>query len=49
VVRLRRGALVAFLSSLAEKHALLYGIFAVVAALATGLIVGLLFGKTRKR
>jgi len=40
---------VAFVSALAETHGLAYGIFAVVVAVAAGLLVGFLFGSTRKK
>jgi uncharacterized protein (TIGR02186 family) len=40
---------VAFVSSLAASRGLAYGVFAVVVAVASGLLVGLLFGSTRKR
>jgi hypothetical protein len=40
---------VAFVSSLAESHGLAYGIFAVVVAIVSGLLVGFLFGSTRKK
>jgi uncharacterized protein (TIGR02186 family) len=40
---------VGFVSSLARSHGLAYGVFAVVVAVAAGLLVGFLFGSTRKR
>jgi uncharacterized protein (TIGR02186 family) len=40
---------VAFVSSLAETHGLAYGVFAVVVAVAAGLLVGFIFGSTRKK
>lgn len=40
---------VAFVSSLAETHGLAYGVFAVVVAVAAGLLVGFLFGSTGKK
>ena len=38
-----------FVSSLAETHGLAYGVFAVAVAVASGLLVGFLFGSTRKK
>jgi uncharacterized protein (TIGR02186 family) len=46
---LRQAGFVAFVSLLARAHGLAYGIFAVVVAVAAGLLVGLLFGSTRKK
>jgi len=46
---IQEGAFVTFVSSLAETHGLAYGIFAVVVAVAAGLLVGFLFGSTRKK
>jgi uncharacterized protein (TIGR02186 family) len=43
------GGAVALMASMAHRHGLGYGIFAVVAALASGLLVGLVFGSTKKR
>ncbi len=45
---LRQTRVTAFVSSLAREHGLLYGLLAVVAALAAGLGVGLLFGPAKK-
>jgi hypothetical protein len=47
--RVERGAFMGLATSLSEHHGLAYGIFAVIAALAAGLVVGLLFGSTKKR
>jgi uncharacterized protein (TIGR02186 family) len=46
---LERTRVVDFISSLAETHGLEYGLFAVVVAVASGLLVGSLFGSTRKK
>jgi len=46
---LAQAGFVAFVSSLAERHGLAYGVFAVVIAIASGLMVGFLFGSTRKK
>jgi hypothetical protein len=46
---LEEAGFVAFVSSLADTHGLAYGIFAVVIAVAAGLLVGFLFGSTRKK
>lgn len=46
---LRQTKLIAFVTSLAQDHGLLYGLFAVAAALAAGLGVGILYGSARKR
>jgi hypothetical protein len=46
---LARGGLVEFVASLAETHGLAYGVLAVVVAVASGLLVGFLFGSTRKK
>jgi uncharacterized protein (TIGR02186 family) len=46
---LEEAGFVAFVSSLAETHGLAYGVFAVVIAVAAGLLVGFLFGSTRKK
>jgi uncharacterized protein (TIGR02186 family) len=46
---LEQAGFVGFVSSLATSHGLAYGIFAVVVAVAAGLLVGFLFGSTRKR
>jgi hypothetical protein len=46
---IEEGSFVGFVSSLAETHGLAYGIFAVVVAVAAGLLVGFLFGSTRKK
>lgn len=46
---LEEAGFVEFVSSLAETHGLAYGIFAVVVAIASGLLVGFLFGSTRKK
>jgi uncharacterized protein (TIGR02186 family) len=43
------GGVVALMADMAHRHGLGYGIFAVVAALFSGLLVGLLFGSTKKR
>jgi uncharacterized protein (TIGR02186 family) len=48
-LELEKAGFVAFVSSLAEAHGLAYGIFAVVIAVAAGLLVGFLFGSTRKK
>jgi len=48
-LELEKAGFVAFVSSLAETHGLAYGIFAVVIAVAAGLLVGFLFGSTRKK
>jgi hypothetical protein len=47
--RLERGAFTGLATSVAAEHGLAYGIFAVVAALGAGLVVGLLFGSVKKR
>jgi uncharacterized protein (TIGR02186 family) len=46
---LARGGFVEFVASLAETHGLAYGVLAVVVAVASGLLVGLLFGSARKK
>jgi uncharacterized protein (TIGR02186 family) len=46
---LEQAGFVAFVSSLAETHGLAYGVFAVVVAVASGLLVGFVFGSTRKK
>jgi len=46
---LEQAGFVAFVSSLAQSHGLAYGVFAVVVAVASGLMVGFLFGSTRKK
>jgi uncharacterized protein (TIGR02186 family) len=46
---LEEGDFVEFVSSLAETHGLAYGVFAVVVAIASGLLVGFLFGSTSKK
>jgi len=46
---LEQAGFVAFVSSLAETHGLAYGLFAVVVAVVAGLLVGFLFGSTRKK
>jgi uncharacterized protein (TIGR02186 family) len=46
---LEQAGFVGFVSSLARSHGLAYGVFAVVVAVAAGLLVGFLFGSTRKR
>jgi uncharacterized protein (TIGR02186 family) len=48
-VELEQAGFVAFVSSLAKTHGLAYGIFAVVVAVAAGLLVGVVFGSTRKK
>jgi hypothetical protein len=48
-LELEEAGLVAFVSSLAETHGLAYGVFAVVIAVAAGLLVGFVFGSTRKK
>jgi uncharacterized protein (TIGR02186 family) len=48
-VELEKAGFVAYVSTLAESHGLAYGIFAVVIAVAAGLLVGFLFGSTRKK
>jgi uncharacterized protein (TIGR02186 family) len=46
---LERTSFIDFVSSLAETHGLAYGLFAVAVAVASGLLVGSLFGSTRKK
>jgi hypothetical protein len=41
--------MIAFITSLAREYALLYGLLAVVVALAAGLGVGFLYGSARKK
>jgi hypothetical protein len=48
-LELEEAGFVAFVSSLAETHGLAYGVFAVVIAVAAGLVVGFLFGSNRKK
>ena len=48
-LELEEAGFVKFVSSLAETHGLAYGVFAVVVAVAAGLLVGFLFGSTRKK
>ena len=45
---LRQSKPIAFITLLAQEHGLLYGLLAVVIALAAGLAVGFLFGSTGK-
>jgi uncharacterized protein (TIGR02186 family) len=44
-----KAGFVGFVSSLAETHPLAYGLFAVLVAVASGLLVGFFFGSTRKK
>jgi uncharacterized protein (TIGR02186 family) len=48
-IELTRSRITGFVSSLAREHSLLYGLFAVIAALAAGLLAGFLFGSAKKR
>jgi hypothetical protein len=48
IFELGQTGLTALISSLAQEHGLLYGLLAVVAALASGLGVGFLFGSAAK-
>ena len=46
---LEQGTFAGFMDSLATEYGLLYGVFAVVLALAAGLLVGLIFGSPAHR
>jgi uncharacterized protein (TIGR02186 family) len=48
-LRLSQVGVTAFISSLAQRHGLLYGVFAVIIALGVGLLTGLLFGLGSKK
>ncbi len=48
-LEIETGGVVELMAGMAHRHGLGYGIFAVVAALASGLLVGFLFGSTKKR
>jgi len=45
---LRQTAVTHFLTSLAQRHGLLYGVIAVILAVGAGLLVGLVFGSGKK-
>ncbi len=44
---LSEGGFTALVSSLAQEHGLAYGLFAVMAAVASGLLVGFVFGSRK--
>jgi uncharacterized protein (TIGR02186 family) len=48
-VTLEQAGLASFISSMAHRHGLLYGIVAVVVAMITGLVTGVIFGLGGKR
>jgi uncharacterized protein (TIGR02186 family) len=48
-LELAQGAFMGFVSSLAHSHGLAYGVFAVVAAVSAGLLVGFVFGSTKPK